>query len=495
MTSAFRTRRLARAPAATLIYAIGDLHGRLDLLEAVTSELRGAARRATHDVVRVIAVFLGNYIDRGPDSAGVLEHLAALRDAGFCDTVFLRGNHEQVLLDLLDGKETTSRWLEFGGCETLESYGRWPGPSERDIDQLREIARRAIPADHVAFLRATRLHAVFGDYFFVHAGMRPDLPVGDQSESDFLWHCYESDDEPAAGHTIIHGHAPCARPIQRRSRIGINTNAYRTGDLTVLKLRDDKQELLKFSARDDAASCVITPWGPDEDIYFDIPAAAVRNVNPAPQIGAPARPAPKRRSRRPAAVLAALGALVAAALALNGLRPAAPIAVNAADAGPAPLTAPAENPAATRPAPGRPAPSLVEPDEALSDVSATAPMEIAPAAPNPLSPDLMEAAIDRNAPRATPEADASPAPAAAQIRVQVAAAGSPEGAMRAWNEIASAYPADTQGKSSQVEPAAIGGKTLHRTLVAGFATADQAKAFCRKLAAAGRGCLVRLPAP
>ena len=229
-----------QAPEGQRIYAVGDIHGRLDLLEDLLGRIdrdsAGAARRL---------VFLGDYVDRGPDSRGVLERLAALA-AAEPTAVFLKGNHEAAMLDFLDAPADGDAWLSWGGAETLESYGiapRLTAPPEA----LAEDLRRALPPAHGAFLRSLRLSFTAGDYFFVHAGVRPGAALADQKEEDLLWirdafHGAKPEDRPAE--TIVHGHHPTRKPVDEGWRIGVDTGAVWTGVLSAAVLEGAERRFL-----------------------------------------------------------------------------------------------------------------------------------------------------------------------------------------------------------------------------------------------------------
>jgi serine/threonine protein phosphatase 1 len=194
-----------------------------------------------------VVVFLGDYIDRGPASRDTVEHLMGLGDR-FDELVFLRGNHEQVLLDIVDGVETSTRWLEFGGRQTLISYGVPPRLSRpSSVAALRALALKHIPQSHLAFLRQTQVTRSLGDYLFVHGGLKPDRLLSEHSDNDLLWFRYLVDEAPLWKHMVVHGHAAHVRPVEGRSHIGIDTGAYATGALTVLRLEGASREFLKIS--------------------------------------------------------------------------------------------------------------------------------------------------------------------------------------------------------------------------------------------------------
>lgn len=221
-------------PKAHRAYAIGDIHGRLDLLDQLLEQVErdnaARSRAETH------LVFLGDLIDRGPSSCQVVERLRTYRPRGM-STVFLIGNHEEVLLRLLGGeKGLWTSWLQFGGAECLRSYGVdvEKVAREEEAGALRQIAT-AIPSEHAEFLRSFADTFRFGDYLFVHAGIRPGVELDAQKAIDLRWIRHPFlEDESDHGMTVVHGHTISPAIEERPNRIGIDTGAYRTGVLTAL---------------------------------------------------------------------------------------------------------------------------------------------------------------------------------------------------------------------------------------------------------------------
>lgn len=238
MVRLFRSPKPAekpRLPDGIRIYAFGDIHGRADLL----SDLLGVIDQdmARSPPVRAIEVFLGDYIDRGPDSRGVLDLL--LRRSKQRETVFLRGNHEAVLLEMLQGSPRLIDWRQFGLTETLRSYGLRPSlsPTMEEQMALRSELSQRIPEEHLTLLRSLPLSFACGDFFFVHAGIRPGIPLDEQSEEDLLWIRKDFlDSNRNFGKYIVHGHSPVMQPDIRPNRINIDTGAYATGNLTLLTI-------------------------------------------------------------------------------------------------------------------------------------------------------------------------------------------------------------------------------------------------------------------
>ena len=230
-----------RVPDGVRAYAIGDVHGRDDLLEDLLSKIR--LDIAHRPFAKNHIVMLGDLIDRGPDSSRVIERLRRFAEHG-CELHIVAGNHEEVLLRLLEGEYgILSSWLKFGGSETLESYGVDPGEivNTDEVQGLRLI-RSAIPANHQAFLLSLDDTVRIGDYLFVHAGIRPRVDVVEQAQSDLRWiRGPFLNDNSDHGFLVIHGHTISEEVVERPNRIGIDTGAYATGRLTALALEGEER--------------------------------------------------------------------------------------------------------------------------------------------------------------------------------------------------------------------------------------------------------------
>lgn len=230
----------AAVPHDTLVVAIGDVHGRIDLLEALWAQV--AAHAARSQCRHKVVIFLGDYVDRGPASARVIERLIQGFD-GFV-TVCLKGNHEEALLQFLGDPSAGNVWADFGGLDTLRSYGvthiagaEWPG--------TRAAFAMALPPAHLDFLKNLKLHHVEGDYLFVHAGIRPHVPLDEQTEHDLLWIREDFLSSDASfGHVVVHGHTPTRAPEIRDNRIGIDTGACFSDRLTALVLEGRERRIL-----------------------------------------------------------------------------------------------------------------------------------------------------------------------------------------------------------------------------------------------------------
>jgi len=239
-------RRVARVPAGQRLYAIGDVHGRRDLLERLLDMVVEDA--AARPGIQGTIVFLGDYVDRGPDSAGVIDLLCGPPPPGF-GWIFLRGNHEAAMLRFLSDPQVGMDWLEFGGDTTLRSYGVDPPAGARRRGLLpaasRALASRLPPA-HLSFLRTLRLSLRVGDYLFAHAGIRPGIALEAQREDDLLW---IRDDflRSTADHgvVVVHGHTITSAVETRPNRIGIDTGACYSGRLSCLVLEGETRRILQ----------------------------------------------------------------------------------------------------------------------------------------------------------------------------------------------------------------------------------------------------------
>ena len=238
---------MRRVPDGMRVYAVGDVHGRLDLFDRLLARIE-ADRKRWPGAAEV--VLLGDYVDRGPDSAAMLERLAGgMPD--WADWTLLKGNHEQAMLDSFDGDARALRaWLEYGGRETLRSYGTSVRVALGD-DMAAIVAelRTRVPAAHVELLRRLELTRRIGDYLFVHAGIRPGVALEAQEARDLLWIRSEFlDCKDDHGCVVVHGHSITREVTERTNRIGIDTGAYASGRLTALVLEGNTR---RYMATDD----------------------------------------------------------------------------------------------------------------------------------------------------------------------------------------------------------------------------------------------------
>ena len=238
--------RSPRLPDGERVYAVGDVHGRADLLHEMEARIERDLERAPPPGV-VRRIYLGDYVDRGPDTRGVVERLCRARRDGSRRTC-LMGNHDWWFREFLEGAEVAPAWLSSGGDATLASYGVSEFPPLSDEDawaKLRSRLRRRVPPEHRRFFNTLERMTRHGDYLFVHAGIRPGLPLDRQDARDLLFirEPFLSDDSDL-GVVVVHGHTVVDEPQVRSNRIGIDTGAYWTGRLTTLVLEADTQRFL-----------------------------------------------------------------------------------------------------------------------------------------------------------------------------------------------------------------------------------------------------------
>lgn len=238
---------LATAPDGMRIYAIGDIHGRADLLDALLTEIEGDAH-AGGDGFRNVLVFLGDYVDRGLQSKQVIDRLCEGALHGF-ESVFIKGNHEAAMLEFLRDAKFGRTWKYYGGLETLHSYGVTEltlSDDPKDFERARDHFEAVLPESHKNFLHSLELSAEFGGYFFAHAGVRPGISLSRQVEEDLLWIRDEFlESRHSFGKVVVHGHTPREEAVFRVNRIGIDTGAYMTGVLTALVLEGPSHRLIQ----------------------------------------------------------------------------------------------------------------------------------------------------------------------------------------------------------------------------------------------------------
>lgn len=239
-------------PEGTRVYAVGDVHGRADLLSFLLGRIVADAKAGPD---RRVLIFLGDVIDRGPYSREVLDILTRHVPNTF-EAVFLKGNHEDMMVRFLGGVgEGRADWFANGGRETLMSYDvevpPWPGARNSDAyNGARTALAVALPAPHRAYLDALRLSHREGDYLFVHAGIRPGVALEDQDDHDLMWIRKPFlSDETDTGVTVVHGHSVVGEPAVHAHRIGIDTGAYASNVLTCLVLEGAEQRFLSTGRR------------------------------------------------------------------------------------------------------------------------------------------------------------------------------------------------------------------------------------------------------
>lgn len=229
-----RSNRLPEGARQYRAYVVGDVHGRLDLLDALLAKIDDDF--AVSPARKAVIVLVGDLIDRGPCSAGVIERLRTYARPGV-KLIFLLGNHEEIMLRILDGDVSLiPQWLKFGGAQCLASYGIDPVELAMmgDAEALSAI-RSAIPVHHSRFLQGFVDSFRFGDYLIVHAGIRPGIALDQQLQSDLRWIRQPFlEDDRDHGFVVVHGHSITDGVDERANRIGIDTGAYASGILTAL---------------------------------------------------------------------------------------------------------------------------------------------------------------------------------------------------------------------------------------------------------------------
>ena len=243
MLTSGASKKRPRVPADRRVYAVADIHGRADLLSQLFARIDADLSSRPH--ARATQIFLGDYIDRGPNSREVIDLL--IERGRTHDTTFLKGNHEECILQLMSDPTVFPEWKMIGGLSTVLSYGvAAAGYSDpQSYARLAAALAEAIPDTHHRFFRSLALSFTLGDFFFAHAGVRPGVTLEAQSaqdllwiRNDFLWH------EEDFGKIVVHGHTPTREPEIRPNRINIDTGAYATGRLTCLVLEDDQMRFL-----------------------------------------------------------------------------------------------------------------------------------------------------------------------------------------------------------------------------------------------------------
>jgi serine/threonine protein phosphatase 1 len=236
----------AAFPQGRVGYAVGDIHGRADLLGQMLDRLE-REQPPPQAAAPPIVVFLGDYVDRGPDSRRVIDMLLEGRPRGF-ERRFLIGNHESMLLAFLDDPIQNRHWLTQGGMATLGSYGVPVPPamaSRAALVQAGELFREQLPRAHLHFLCGLERYVVLGDYALVHAGVDPGKPIDAQSDQDLLWIRKKFlNGRRRYDYMVVHGHTPIGAPYKDDRRISIDTGAYASGRLTAVKLHGAETEFI-----------------------------------------------------------------------------------------------------------------------------------------------------------------------------------------------------------------------------------------------------------
>lgn len=237
-------REPPRLPDGVRVYAVGDIHGHIDLLDTLHSLIEADMARSPAASAEII--YVGDYVDRGPDSRAVLEKLIGPAPADLPRTL-LRGNHEAMFLHFLADPATGAHWRKFGGIETLLSYQVDTARTYANggFEAVAEEFAAQLPAEHLALLEGMAPSKTVGDYFFCHAGVRPGVRLEDQHERDLLW-IREAflNSTKDFGKVVVHGHTPVREPEVRHNRINVDTGAYRSGRLSCAVLEGTEQRFL-----------------------------------------------------------------------------------------------------------------------------------------------------------------------------------------------------------------------------------------------------------
>jgi len=237
----------AKIPALTRIYAIGDIHGCYGLMQKMHGIIKQDAESAG-DNFRKIIIYLGDFIDRGPDSKRIIDSFISENIEGF-ERIFIKGNHENAMLDFLEDSSIGDMWVIWGGNATMESYGvdiRDTNGKRYDKEALQKAFRKAVPELHINFLKNLPVKHVEGDYVFVHAGVQPNVELSAQTDYDMMMIRGEfiNSQEPLPGKVVVFGHTIFEEAFYKDGKIGLDTGAYSTGKLTAVVLEDDQFRFL-----------------------------------------------------------------------------------------------------------------------------------------------------------------------------------------------------------------------------------------------------------
>jgi serine/threonine protein phosphatase 1 len=230
------------------LYIIGDIHGRSDLLDRIVDEINRDINEFGWQ--ESLTITLGDYVDRGPDSRGVLDRLS--RNPFPTDYIALKGNHEAIFEEFVNQPSVANHWRDLGGLETLHSYGV---PMDnlmlgKGFEEAARALSAVIPEAHRTFLASLKTHISIDNCFLCHAGVRPNVPLDRQNANDLLWIRDEFlNSRQSFGKMIIHGHTPNEWPEVRPNRVNLDTGAFATGRLTCLVLdRDCNRERFLFTS-------------------------------------------------------------------------------------------------------------------------------------------------------------------------------------------------------------------------------------------------------
>jgi len=243
----------ASFPAGRVGFAVGDIHGRVDLLQLMLAALEARAAEETRAGAPPIVIFLGDYVDRGPDTAAVIDLLLSGRPYGY-ERRYLKGNHEQYMLAFMDKPLENRAWVVQGGAETLLAYGVQP-PSPRSPLDTEWIAtadalKQRVPATHLSFLESLERYVALGGYAFVHAGIDAARTLEEQTDEDLFWARERFiASKRAFSHRVVHGHTPVDHPYADQRRVAVDTGAYASGTLTAARFEGQEVTFIAVSDR------------------------------------------------------------------------------------------------------------------------------------------------------------------------------------------------------------------------------------------------------
>ena len=243
-----------------LVYAVGDVHGRRDLLDGLlTAILQDVIARPGDGGTRPVLLFIGDLIDRGPNSREVVDAVLELRAHRALEVRVLKGNHEQLALEFLRDPQDGVAWLDLGGRQTLASYGVPLGPIDR-LAETRDAFEAALGPAHLQLLRSMELYVEIGGYVFVHAGLRPGVAMHAQQERDLLWirEPFLTAEAQRFDRVVVHGHTPGEVRLSGQ-RICIDSGAYYSGSLTCLRLEGETQRLITYAQKRKSLRRRLTP--------------------------------------------------------------------------------------------------------------------------------------------------------------------------------------------------------------------------------------------
>jgi serine/threonine protein phosphatase 1 len=227
------------------VWAVGDVHGCIDLLQALVTQI--LVMQSMLQPARII--FLGDYVDRGPSSRAVLDFLSDFQMRQAISASFIRGNHDHMMMEFLSKPEAGPSWKAIGGASTLSSYGVTPPPDHASPAVWKLVwaqFKAAVPLAHRIFLESLSSSLEEGDYFFTHAGIVPGKSLDRQNPKDLMWIRNRFlQDQRVASKIVVHGHTPAAMPHSDHRRIGVDTGAYASGELTAVCLDGPERRFLQ----------------------------------------------------------------------------------------------------------------------------------------------------------------------------------------------------------------------------------------------------------